>query len=168
MDLLVVRHAIAMERDAKRWVDDRFRPLSPRGMARGVKAAYGLRKLTAVPAVVLASPLLRAHQTARILERYARWPRAKVCAELAPDTPPRELLFLLAGESTSRIALVGHEPQLGALLALCLSGSTARPMELRKMGVALLSFEGRAHPARGRLRWFANPKLLRAARGGAP
>ena len=42
MDLLIVRHAIAMERDAKRWPDDRLRPLSARGIARGSKAAAGL------------------------------------------------------------------------------------------------------------------------------
>ncbi len=165
MDLLLVRHAIAMERDTKRWPDDRLRPLSTRGRTRGSKAAAGLRRLGLRPDVVLASPLLRAQQTAQLLERYARWPRALVWAELAPEVPARALLGRLGRSATACIAVVGHEPQLSALLGECLPGGSASQFTLRKMGAALLHFRGRARPGRGQLVWFAPPKLLRAAHG---
>jgi phosphohistidine phosphatase len=164
VDLLVVRHAIALERDGKRWPDDHLRPLSARGIARGSKAATGLRCLSAKPELVLASPLLRARQTAQILERYARWPRAQVSAELAPDASTRQLLSRLSRSAANCVALVGHEPQLSALLGQCLPGGTGGGFALRKMGVALLRFRGRLRPGRGRLVWLAPPKLLRAAR----
>ena len=164
MDLLIVRHAIAMERDAKRWPDDRLRPLSARGIARGRKAAIGLGQLMAKPALVLASPLLRARDTAQILERYARWPPAQACAELTPDVLPRELLGRLARSEGHCIAVVGHEPHLGALLAQCLPGGHEQGIVLRKMGVALVQFRGRARPGRGRLVWLATPRILRAVR----
>jgi phosphohistidine phosphatase len=164
MDLLIVRHAIAMERDAKRWPDDRLLPLSARGIARGRKAAIGLGHLTARPALVLASPLLRARHTAQILERYARWPRAQPCAELVPEAMPPDLLGRLARSDGSCIAVVGHEPHLGALLAQCLPGGTERGIVLRKMGVALIQFGERVRPGRGRLVWLATPRILRAAR----
>jgi len=32
MDLYIVRHAVAFDRDAERWPDDRERPLTPRGI----------------------------------------------------------------------------------------------------------------------------------------
>jgi phosphohistidine phosphatase len=164
VDLLIVRHAIAMERDAKRWPDDRLRPLSARGSARGRKAAVGLGHLTATPEVVLASPLLRAHQTAQILERYAGWPRAQVCAELTPDALPRAILGILGRSTGSCIAVVGHEPHLSALLGQCLPGGMQQGLVFRKMGAALVRFRTRARPGAGRLVWFAPPKILRAAR----
>ena len=157
-----------MDRDAKRWPDDHLRPLSARGMARASKAAAGLRQLTARPELVLASPLLRAQQTAQILERYARWPRAQVCVQLTPDTSTRELLGHLGRIGVHCLAVIGHEPQLSALLGRCLPGGVERDFALRKMGATLVRFRGRARPGRGQLVWFAPPRLLRAVRRGRP
>jgi phosphohistidine phosphatase len=67
MELLIVRHAIACERDTRRWPDDGARPLSPRGVVRARRAAAGLKKLELRPVRVLASPLVRTQQTAAIL-----------------------------------------------------------------------------------------------------
>lgn len=164
MDLLIVRHAIALDRDGRRWPDDHLRPLSTRGIARGGKAAAGLRHLSARPGLVLTSPLLRAQQTAQILERYAHWPRAQSSAALTPDAPMRELLAHLGRSPAHCVAVVGHEPQLSALLGQCLPGGTGGGFALRKMGVALVRFRGRVRPGHGQLIWLAPPKLLRAAR----
>jgi len=165
MELLLVRHAIAQERDPKRWPDDGERPLSAGGAARARSAAAGLRRITERPALVLTSPLLRTRQTAAILTQIARWPRARNCVQLTPGTPPEELLALIARERAGRIALVGHEPDLGELLAACLAGG-ARTLafEFKKMGVARLEFDGRARAGRGRLLWLLTPKILRAIR----
>ena len=76
MELLVVRHAIAFERNARRWPHDAERPLSAHGVARARKAALGLKRLTSPPARVLVSPLRRARETAAILTRFAGWPEA--------------------------------------------------------------------------------------------
>jgi phosphohistidine phosphatase len=77
MDLLIVRHAIAYERDRARWREDALRPLSPAGIRRARKAAAGLKELTARPERLLTSPLVRAQQTARILTAVAGWPAAE-------------------------------------------------------------------------------------------
>jgi phosphohistidine phosphatase len=164
VDLLIIRHAIAEERDARRWPDDRLRPLSKNGIRRGRKAAAGVAQFTARPAHLLTSPLLRARQTSQLLERHARWPRARVCAELIPETAPRALLARLARRGGGPVAVVGHEPQLGALLAQCLPGTARGSIAFRKMGMALVRFRGRVAPGRGELVWFVPPKLLRAAR----
>ena len=58
MDLLIVRHAIAFERNPKRWPDDGERPLSPEGMRRARKAAAGLKRIANRPVRVLTSGLL--------------------------------------------------------------------------------------------------------------
>jgi phosphohistidine phosphatase len=168
MELLVVRHAIAYERSARRWPDDAERPLSPQGAARARKAALGLKRITAHPAQVLVSPLRRAQQTAAILTQFAGWPEAAECAQLLPGAAPEgllALLALLARDRGGRIAVVGHQPGLGRLLAACLPGGVgAAAFQFRKMGVALLSFQGAARAGRGELIWLLPPRILRAAR----
>lgn len=84
MDLLIIRHAIAFERDRHRWRQDAERPLSPAGMRRARKAAAGLKQLTKRPQRLLTSPLVRARQTAQILTEVAGWPAAEEIPELAP------------------------------------------------------------------------------------
>jgi phosphohistidine phosphatase len=165
MELLLVRHAIAFERNARRWPDDAERPLSPQGAARAREAALGLKRITARPARVLVSPLRRAQQTAAILTRFAGWPEAAECVQLLPGASPQGLLALLARTRERRLAVVGHQPALGRLLAACLPGGVgAAAFEFRKMGVALLSFQGSARAGRAELIWLLPPKLLRAAR----
>ena len=159
-----MRHAIAFERDARRWPEDGERPLSPRGIARAQRAAAGLKRLADRPGRVLASPLQRTRQTAAILTRYARWPTAEPCPALLPGSAAEELLALLARMSAARIALVGHEPDLGEFLATCLGTAARGVFAFRKMGAAAVEFRGRPGAGRGRLLWFASPRVLRAAR----
>jgi phosphohistidine phosphatase SixA len=84
--------------------------------------------------------------------------------QLLPGTSPEGLLELLARSHDSRIAVVGHQPGLGRLLAACLPGGVgAAAFEFRKMGVALLCFQGAARAGRGQLVWLLPPRILRAA-----
>jgi phosphohistidine phosphatase len=165
MELLIVRHAIAFERDARRWPDDGERPLSPRGVARARKAAAGMKQLVLAPGRVLVSPLTRTRQTAAILTEVAGWPDATPCPELAPGGSPEALLALLKRMREPRIGVVGHEPGLGRLLVVSLPGTAAaQAFGFRKMGAALLSFHGTARAGGARLAWFVPPRVLRAAR----
>jgi len=162
MELLIVRHAIAHERDPSRWADDRTRPLTSPGIKRARRAAAGLRELIAPPERMLTSSLRRAEQTAELLHEVAGWPQARVCPLLAPGGSPAALLTLLAAERIARIAIVGHQPDLGKLLALCLPGPAEAAFALRKMGVALVSFTSAPRAGRGTLQWLVAPRLLRA------
>jgi phosphohistidine phosphatase len=165
MELLIVRHAIACERDAKRWPDDGARPLSPRGVMRARRAAAGLKKLGVRPGRMFASPLERTKQTAAILTQYAGWPTAIPCTQLLPGESPQDLLALLGRTRGQRLAVVGHEPDLGRLISVCLTGSAGSAgFELRKMSVALVAFEGAPLAGQGELRWLLLPKLLRSIR----
>jgi phosphohistidine phosphatase len=163
MDLLIVRHAIAFERNPKRWPNDGERPLSPDGMLRARKAAAGLKRITERPVRLLTSPLLRAKQTAAILTEFAGWPKAVECAELSPGQSPEGLLEVLRGSQDKRIAVVGHQPGLGRLLAACLPGGV-RPeaFELKKMGVAFLSFAATPRAGHAVLHWLLPPRVLRS------
>lgn len=165
MELLIVRHAIAFERNAGRWPDDDERPLSPRGLLRARQAAAGLKRIVPRPTRLLTSPLLRAQQTAAMLTQFARWPKATICPQLHPGTAPGALLEVLAARHRERTAVVGHQPDLGRLVAACLPGHAGSvALEFKKMGVALVAFRGAPRLGHGELCWLVPPRLLRAVR----
>ncbi len=165
MELLIVRHAIALPRDRRRWPGDAARPLSPSGARRARKAASGLKNLCKVPDRLLSSPLVRARQTAQILTEVAGWPRAEAAPELKPGQGAAAVLALLAKVRGKRIAIVGHQPDLSVLLTACLTkDQRALPIELKKNAVACLSFRGRAGAGGAALQWLATPRMLRGFR----
>lgn len=144
MQLLVVRHAKAAEAEPDR--ADAARPLTPSGKRRFKRIASGLAELDVEFDVVLHSPMLRAIQTAELL--------ADRCdGELRVDEllarPPQRALFSLLEELSEqgldRVAVVGHQPWLGELVAWCLNGATnaASNFHLRKGGVYWLDGEPR-------------------------
>lgn len=162
MELLIIRHATAFERDRHRWADDGLRPLSPVGVRRSRKAAAGLKEFCKAPDRLLTSPLIRARETAQILTEIAGWPRAEIARELTPGEGAAAVLTLLAKDRSKRIALVGHQPDLSALLTACLlKDHRALPIEMKKNAVACLSFGGRARAGSAVLKWLATPRLLR-------
>jgi phosphohistidine phosphatase len=165
MELLIVRHGIAEERSPQRWPGDRERPLSAQGLTRARRAAQGLKRIAPRPVRVLASPLTRTQQTAALLMQHAHWPAAVRCELLEPGASAQALLTFLGSGREPCIALIGHEPDLGRFVSLCVAGSPgASPLTLRKMGAALVRFDSRPRAGRGTLEWLLSPKLLRVAR----
>lgn len=157
--LYLVRHAIAEER-GEAYPDDRLRPLSARGMAKFRKAAVGLGRFGITFDRVLSSPLVRARQTAEMLAEHAGGHAEIVeAASLAPEGTYKGLMVDL--EACSRfesIALVGHEPSIGALAAR-LVGLRA-PLEFKKGAVCRVDVDTLPPSGPGRLRWFATQKML--------
>jgi phosphohistidine phosphatase len=163
-ELLLVRHAIAAERDPFAPADDPARPLTDEGAARFARAARGLGRLVPEVGLVLASPYARAWQTAEILEREAGWPAPEPCAALEAIRSADEALAALVACREATVAAVGHEPQLSELASLLVAGDEhALRVELKKGGVVLLSCPGGPRPGAAVLRWSATPRLLRAA-----
>jgi phosphohistidine phosphatase len=167
VNLLIVRHAIAFERDHHRWRDDAARPLSPMGVKRARNAAAGLRVFCQAPDRLVSSPLRRAVQTAQILTESAGWPRAELAPELSPGVPAADVLKLLDRERVERVAIVGHQPDLSALLTLCLIGDgRSVAIDIKKNAVACVSFGGSPRAGRATLEWLATPRMLRGLRHG--
>jgi len=170
VDLYVVRHAVAHKRDEDRWPDDAKRPLTPEGEERFRRAAGGILRLVPEVGLVLSSPFVRAWRTAEILEQTG-WPAPVRCEELEPDYPPHKVLSVLARhEDLDSVAIVGHRPGLHELVSYLLTGDTigedcGARVQIKKGGVARLSFEGVTDPGAGSLEWVLTPKALRAAGG---
>lgn len=161
-DIVLIRHAIAMPRDSKRWADDRERPLDPKRLSNARKTALGLKQLLSRPARLLTSPLERTRQTAELLTRQAGWPSAVSCPELTPGKDPQAVLELLREQDAASVALVGHEPALGELISFALLGQL-KPgaFEMKRFAAALLRFPEAPHAKQGQLVWLLPPRLLR-------
>lgn len=164
MELLILRHAIAFPRDAKRWPDDSERPLTMEGVKRARRAAAALKRIAKRPALVLTSALVRARATAEIFAQAGGWPKAVECAGLSPGGCPEEVLEVLRrqGAKAECVAIVGHQPHLGRLLALCLGGDArSEAFELKKSAVACVRFAGALRARQGVLEWLLPPRILR-------
>src|SRR3569623_3615526 len=113
--LVVIRHAIAEERDAaqREGRADTERALTDEGRAKIVKAAAGLRRCHPALDLIATSPLRRALQTAEIVAAaYAPLTEAE-CEALVPQAHPEEMLDWLRGQQGARVAVVGHETDHG-------------------------------------------------------
>jgi phosphohistidine phosphatase len=164
MKVLIIRHAIAVERGTPGIADD-DRPLTPEGRARFEKAARGLARIAPAPDAILTSPLPRARETAEIAARAfdCAPPRASdALIEARPDAVAR----LLAAQRDARlVALVGHEPSLSELIAIWLGARSGERFALRKGAAVLLEplDPARPSPRHGaKLIWALPPRVLRA------
>ena len=91
MDCILVRHGIAVERDE--WEGaDADRPLTDRGAKRVEQVAAGLKWLDVQPTHIFSSPLVRAVETARIVQTtFALRASIKRVEELLPGAEPERL-----------------------------------------------------------------------------
>ncbi len=160
MLLLLIRHAVAAERDDARYPDDSLRPLVTRGRKVQRRLGRWLAKRGLVPTAVLSSPWKRAWQSAGILaqETGAGKRARQACPPLAAD-PTLDAIGAAIGprEPDEIVALVGHEPWMGELASLLLTGSPTRlAIDFPKSGILAIDVST-IGAAAGRLRFFHSP-----------
>ena len=122
MDLLLWRHA-----EAEDGIPDLKRKLTSRGEKQASQMAEWIRKHGPKNLRILASPALRCQQTAQALELPFATDR-----RLGTDSNAASLLTAVGwpdgGEKSIRknaVLVVGHQPTLGHIAALLLSGTEA-------------------------------------------
>lgn len=159
-ELYLVRHAVAAERGDD-WPDDTKRPLTTKGMSRFREAVKGLVWLGVGIDEIYSSPLVRAKQTADLLsEGLKERTNVRMVDELAPGHEPSRVLAELGKRiKRRRVALVGHEPDLGELAAALIGAP--RALAFRKGGVCRIDVDRVGVSAHGSLIWFLPPKVLR-------
>lgn len=116
MDLILWRHAEANEADAGE--DDLERALTAKGHKQARRMADWLTSQLPDSCRILVSPAVRAVQTAEALKR-----KFKIVQELSPGADAEDIL-LAANWPNARepVLVVGHQPTLGQVAALLLSG----------------------------------------------
>ena len=160
--LLLLRHGIAEDPSPEQPVEqaDAARPLSAAGRRRTRAVLQRLMQRQLQCDRLFSSPLLRAWQTAELAVATELAPAIELAEPLAPGGEALAWLVRLAALhplAGQTIALVGHEPDLGALAAT-LIGAEPGSLQLKKAGVAVLQWWP-SQPA-ARLQLLLTPKLL--------
>src|SRR5881628_2864960 len=150
MRLLVVRHAIAEDREAfaRSHKDDADRPLTAEGRRKMEQAALGLKELIPELDLLAASPYKRALDTAEIVAGAYGSLTVERVPELAPGVG------------------VDREPDLSRLVCTLLANTNGPFLELRKGAACLLEFPGPVGKGAATLDWFLGPKHLRRLAAG--
>ena len=163
-EIYIVRHAIAAER-GEAWPDDTKRPLTTRGVHRFRDSLGGLKWLDFAVDEIFSSPLVRAKQTADLLAASVQGGvGVKILDALAPGHAPAVVMTQLAKSAKrQRVALVGHEPDLGGLAAHLIGAS--RPLAFKKGGMCRIDIGALSPKRTGSLVWFVTPKVLRKLAG---
>ena len=164
MQLYIVRHGIAVDREDPKCPPDPGRFLTDEGMEKTKQVAKGVAEIGAVPDLMLSSPYLRAVQTAEIFAGALEQNKQKIRKSdlLLPGADPMQLFRELAREKqASALFIFGHAPHLDDLIATAI-GSKHHVTALKKAGVALVELR-RMVPPSGELVWIATPKMLRKA-----
>ena len=164
MKLLVIRHAIAVDRDdfAESGRDDALRPLTQMGKWKMQHAAAGLKVAVRSLDLLATSPLERAVQTGAIVRDAFPDVPTEVTESLTPESPPEALLeFLREHEERDTVAVVGHEPHLSAVTSWLLSGDDNPVIAFKKGGACLLEFRSTPNAGAATLQWALTPGLLR-------
>jgi phosphohistidine phosphatase len=160
LELYLIRHGVAAER-GEEYPDDSKRPLTSGGISRLRKEAKALEELGVGFDHIITSPLTRTRQTADVFaESLKSKPSVSQSDALAPAGTSAAVIQELAKHMRKgRIALVGHEPNIGELAARLIGARL--PLEFKKGGICRIDFEVFPPKGVGQLRWFVTPRMLR-------
>ncbi|MDI9638358.1 phosphohistidine phosphatase SixA [Oscillatoria amoena NRMC-F 0135] len=162
MELYLIRHGIAADREA--YERDRDRPLTEEGRKKTQKVAKRLRSLDLNFDLILTSPLIRARQTAEILLSQHLAPLLQESEHLAPEGELQAWLAWLNSKTApqgQRLALVGHQPNLGDWTETLVWGTPKGAIAVKKAGVIGLELPNPDAPiGRSTLFWLSPPRML--------
>ena len=163
LELYLIRHGIAAER-GEEYPDDSKRPLTSTGMTRVRQEARALNALKVGFDVIISRPLVRTRQTAEIIAGTLKEKPSIVSSDsLAPAGTPAGVMQELARHARkARVAMVGHEPNLGELAARLIGARS--PIQFKKGAICRIDFEILPPKSLGQLQWFVTPRMLRRMR----
>jgi phosphohistidine phosphatase len=160
MILYVMRHAEAVE--GSDILQDEWRYLTEKGRSAAEKTSSLIAKIGPKPRLTITSPLTRAVQTAEIAAGKACRKNVVVAsALLMPGGDIGELVtHLKSCRDAKRVMLVGHEPQLGLLVAALL-GRDGETISLKKGACVTLKLDTGTNDKPAGFLWYLAPGMKR-------
>ncbi|NPU93410.1 MAG: phosphohistidine phosphatase SixA [Gammaproteobacteria bacterium] len=151
MQLYIMRHGDAVQYART----DADRPLSDLGRQQVVRMLDHIRLKP--PVRVIASPYLRAQQTARILCDGLGIVPLETVDGITPDNDPFEALKKIEQYQADPLLMVSHQPLVGSLLGVLLEGSVSAGQMMGTGSVALLSCPC-IGAGQAQLQWLQHPR----------
>ena len=164
MNLFLLRHGLAVERDEFDFARDKLRPLTAKGknQMRQVSAAMRVQELKFD--LIFSSPLVRARQTAEIVAADLKLKqRLSLADELKPGGQTNKLIQTIVRlkPAPENVLLVGHEPDLSELISWLVTGRAGAGFVLKKGGLAKLEIENLNFEKCARLAWLITPAQMK-------
>jgi phosphohistidine phosphatase len=156
VEIYLLRHADAGDPDAWKG-DDAQRPLSPKGTRQAERLARFLASIGFRPERIISSPKLRASQTAEIVGAAIGVP-VSMDERLGEAFDVNGLSAIVGTSDSSRIVLVGHDPDFSTVLAELIG---AKSLPLSKGAFARVDLEDKPRRNGGTLRWLIPPDALK-------
>ena len=163
MDVYVLRHGVADERDYRKYPDDDLRPLLPAGIDKLTRQAKGLKAAGLSLDLVISSPLVRAVQTAEVIMAGLEIASELAYSEaLVPEAHPYLLLEELANKHSGveRVMVVGHEPHMSSFVSMVVSGNQGGFIRLKKGALCKLRIPRLDGVKSGWLEWLMTPDQM--------
>ena len=157
LTLLFIRHADAG--DSAAWVgNDADRPLSKKGRKQAKRLGSLLDRLGVRPDVLLASPRLRAADTATLVgRRVGRSSKIEARLDAGFDAAALESLVADLDPTASMLAIVGHDPDFSEVASWLVDA----PISLAKGALVRIDLPARAiGPGKGTLQWLLPPDAV--------
>ncbi len=166
MEVYLLRHGLAQDRDPKKYPDDRLRPLTIAGLERMREVVRGMLKIGVEFDAIFDSGYTRARQTTEAITDAYRIDSADIQAvpALEPEHNPSEVVALLEShKDAKRVLLVGHEPHLSHTVAYLTGGRDGIAVDFKKGALCRIDLES-IKKGSGTLVWLVPPKVLRKIR----
>ena len=162
MNLYIIRHGIAEDLGATNHYADNQRALTEVGRKKMHSIADGLRAFEVRFDLILASPFLRARETAEILaEVFKMKDKLAFSENLIPPGYLEQLVEEINEHyPVENLAVVGHEPALSSLISILLSGQPALNVTMKKGGVCHLTMDNLQLEGGATLEWLLTPSQL--------
>ena len=164
MELYLIRHGIAAPKED--YAKDEERPLTDKGREKTAKVAKRLYEQNLRFDLILTSPLVRARETAQILQNAGLAAQVEEFTALAPDGHIQEWISWLKqrypnGSAKDALALVGHQPDLGNWAETLVWGTAHEKLLVKKAGIIGLDIPDPKSPiGQNELFLLVSPKWL--------
>jgi phosphohistidine phosphatase len=162
MKLYLLRHGIAVDRIGGQISSDWERPLTKEGQKETDQVAHGLLRIGVKADLIVSSPLVRARQTAEIVQEVlAKDTELQITEALAPGGTASDLYkFLQPFNHLADVFLVGHEPDITRLAGTLLWAGPELYIAFKKAAVCRIDVVDIPPTSPGILKWFVTPKIL--------
>jgi phosphohistidine phosphatase len=160
-ELYLLRHGIAEPR--RKGLADQDRQLTDEGRQKLEVVLARARAAKVTPSIIVASPFVRAVQTAEAAAKVLA-PKARIIPSetLVPGSSPEALWKELRKQAVKGSVLIaGHEPLLGEAISFLVAVDHA-VVDLKKGALACLIIDPKQKNPNGVLEWLITPKVCQA------
>ena len=162
MEIYFIRHGIAVDQLDSSVNNDEERWLTEEGIKKMEKTAAGFVKLVNRLDRIYSSPLVRARQTAEIIQNaLPEKTTLEITSKLECGAHLESIIPLLGDVPvSSKVALVGHEPDFSSMISALISNGSAW-VEMKKGAICRVDMPGKPKKGTGMLVWLLPSKVLR-------